>query len=410
MTKCGGTAEQGSFSEEASGALLAVRVAVGQLLDACAVPPQTVQRSHKRLQIDKNLAWRLAKVLQEEDLHAAARHMPGLNAMRALFAFAEGQQVPPQLISEVRDSLEAFGRLVEDRAGNRKTFELMLSAQSSSPEEDTDAVYRKEATIAQSYLWGVIAQAQIRANIVRPSAKPGFLDVAAIGGFVGLRWIRPGTGWVVSRTRCMSDDGAALRQPVGEPIDPAISPGAVPLLREYCSPNLPRLRRSEVEHGFVTDELVTDEVGVASSATVMTGELYRALVRSTRDEHNRTGSYVQRARTPCEALLFDVLLHKDLLRRDPPTLSVFGDMEYGSEMAPTAARQRNRIMQWQKLASLGKGVAAAYTPHFARYTQMLASTMARLGWNPEEFSVFRVEIPYPILPSSVAVQCELPDQ
>lgn len=380
------------------------------MLDACGVPVQSVQRAHRRLEIDKKLAWRLAKVLQGDDPYAAVRHVPGTAAMRRLFKRAEARHVSPAVLERARSAIDGFEAFSDTHAPSRRTLEHMLSAYTMADVEEADVGHRREAAISLGYLWGVLAAAQMRTYIVQRSNERGLLDVASIGGFVGLQWIRPNVGWVVHRTKCQDDDGQAWQCPPGEALDPGVNPGSAPILRDYCSTPLPPMRRVAIESGFVIDELIQSDVGRSTATTCLTGEIYRGLAPGQQDERNRQGNLVVSARTPCEHFLLDVLMHEDVARDQNPELLVYGDFELGSDSVPIAKRQRNRIMPWKRLEHLGRGIRGAYTPCFKRYIEMLDECLERLGWTPSEFRLLRASIPYPVNPSTVAVQCVLPER
>src|SRR5690606_27310219 len=97
---------------------------------------------------------------------------------------------------------------------------------------------------------------------------------------------------------------------------------------------------------------VQANVGTSSATTCLVGELQRGWVPAYRDEHNRSGSLVASARTPCHILLFDALLHRDALVDADPRLLVFGDLEFQSETTPIERRSRNRLMPWKTLENL----------------------------------------------------------
>src|SRR5690606_9689607 len=106
----------------------------------------------------------------------------------------------------------------------------------------------------------------------RPNGR-GAIDVATVGGFVDMQWIRPKVGWTISwRGR---HDHRGSEWPVGEhrPLDPDLGPDDVPLLKKYCSSPLPPMRRFVGLRGAVIDEIVQSNVGRTSSTTCMVGEV-----------------------------------------------------------------------------------------------------------------------------------------
>ena len=344
----GSTAEAKPFAAQAGEVLLEVRTAVGQMLEACGVPVQTVQRSYRQLGVDKMLAWRLSKVLQADDPFSTARHMPGAAAMRSLFERAEAEHVSPQLIERARRSIEQLDAFIQEHAESRRAFELMLSAHAGQDLEETDLVHRKEATRALSYIWGVLARAQILTYICRPD-HAGAIDVVAMGGVVDMQWIRPNVGWIVNQRMRFDEVGGEL--PIGEhrPLDPGLQPGDVPLLRDYCSTPFPPMQRVHGAHGLVMDEIIQSNVGRSSTTTCLIGEINYGWMPRYVEEDWEECTYNVRARTPTEVFVFDYLVHRDIEMASPPSLAIYGDLESRLGSFPRAVRERRRLMPWKKL-------------------------------------------------------------
>lgn len=402
-------AEPKIFSTHVGEIVLEVRTALGQMLAACGVSPQAVQRAYGQLHIDKKLAWRLGKVLQSDDPYVAARHIPGAAGMRALFDHARAEGIPAPVLERAREAIDRFDDFADAHARSRRAFDLMLSAHAASNLEEIDVIHRKEATIPQSYIWGVFAEAQLNTCIARVD-ESGLIDAVSISGYINLQWVRPNVGWVVKRGACCDDDGKPRSCPLPEPLDPTTRPGEVPLLKKYCSPVLPPMRRVRTSAGFMIDELVQDNVGTSSAATCVIAEIQRGWIPAFRDAHNRSGAYIAKSRTPCHMFLYDVLFHPDTLADVDPELLVFGDLEFGYEAAGVEHRSRHRLMPWKTLEDLGCGITRAYTSHFPPYVDMLADCFKHLGWDPAEFRLFRAAIEYPIIPSSVAIRYDLPER
>lgn len=405
------TAEPKAFAVQAGDVLLEVRIAVGQMLEACGVPLQTVQRSHRQLGIDKMLAWRLSKVLQSDDPFATARHMPGAAAMRALFERAEAEAVAPEVIVRAEKSIERLEAFIHEHAQSRRAFDLMLSAHADQGVEEADLVHRKEATAALSYIWGVLARAHLRTYVCRPGASD-MIDVAGIGGFIDLQWIKPNVGWLVSQRARYDDDDPARALPFGElgehrPLDPGVQPGDVPLLRKYCSEPLPPMRRIEAGSGRVIDEIIQSNVGRSSATTCLIGEINYAWMPRYLSQGVDGSTYSVFSRTPAETFIFDYLIHRDMVTPSEPKLQVYGDLELRSETAPASLRSRHRLMPWKELENLGWGIKRAYTPHFARYVELLGDCFEALGWDSSEFLLHRAVIEHPVIPSTLSIWYEL---
>ncbi len=401
------------FEEDARQVVLQIRAAFAAIVDALGRPAAGAGELQLKLGIDKTLAWRIATLVQIRDPFLAAQRVPRPTSIEKFLTRAARQNVPPNLIKEARTAAEGFERLIHVHAGDRTSLEMMLSGHAIEGREQADLAQRKAAFTAQSYIWGVQARTQVKTDILHPSGERGLMDIASIRGFVDLRWIRPGVPWVIARMRCTDDDGQMRRKFEREPIAGSYPTedgrSVVPLLREFCSEPLPKFRRVGGSHGFLEDEIVEGPVGNTSAVTCMTGEVSCKITSYYRNEHNQSGIYVSRLRTPCTALLFDVLIHEELFGEVDPDVRVFGDLDVEAATTPMIHRSRHRLMTCATIEDLGTGLSGAYTQHAPRYDEMLRFCLDRLGWDSRRFKLFRVYIQYPAIPSSVFVRHDLPE-
>jgi len=180
----------------------------------------------------------------------------------------------------------------------------------------------------------------------------------------------------------------------------------VNVLEPFCSQPLPRFERLEMGGGFSSVVVRGDSIGNASSMTCFVGDVFRRAFGRYVDEHNRTQASQALIRTPCELLVLDVLVHRSLGWQQKPWLSVLSDHR-GVDPIPLG-RDCDRVSVAGRIVYLGKGVTVGATGEVPRYEEMLRYAMQLLGWNPDEFDVYRCRIEYPIMPSSVVLHFDLP--
>ncbi|MFH1749246.1 MAG: hypothetical protein ABIG44_19620 [Planctomycetota bacterium] len=401
------------FEEHARNALLRIKGAFVEIIDALPGHITRPRELSKALKIDTKLAWKVAKVAHGADPFAAAQYIPGAAANKAFLESAAAQGVPATRIHEAEAALEEFERLVDLHAGDRPTLEMMLLSYAREGRAQADLAHRKAAFAANSYIWGVRASTHLKADFVHPAAEIGRLDFVTLRGFVGLRRIRPNVPWVIDRARLANDDGTLRRRPIRQPLDPAgdTADGSAeaPLVREFCSKPLPVFRRVEAPDGFMEDELAPGEVGNTGAVTCITGEVLHNAASQYSTEHDRWATHAVRMRTPCEELLFDLLVHEDLFGPLKPDLAVYSELAGGPPVLPIESRERDRLATWEWVEYLGKGPAVVHTPHVPRYAEMIRYTLDKLGWDGKRFDVYRVRMQFPIIPTSVLVTYELPE-
>jgi hypothetical protein len=67
-----------------------------------------------------------------------------------------------------------------------------------------------------------------------------------------------------------------------------------------------------------------------------------------------------------------------------------------------------RLQPYESVAHLGRGPSALYATDVPRYVEMGRYIFDRLGWDAERFLVYRCRLEYPVLPSTVVMQFDLP--
>ncbi|MCK4660139.1 MAG: hypothetical protein KAV82_11510 [Phycisphaerae bacterium] len=402
-----------SFEERAKQVLQQFRGAFAEVVDAL---PGLITRPHelsKSLKIDMKLAWKIMKVAHGSDLFAAAQHIPGSLGIKVFLKAAARQSVPAPRIRAVEAAVGQFERLIEVHAGDRATLEMMLASYGGGDRRQADLAQQKAAFTAQSYIWGVQARTQLKVDFLHPATEKGRLDIATLRGFVGLRRIRPNVPWVIARARVIDDDGKLRSPSIRKPLDPTEDDAdgitSAPLLREFCSKPLPRFRRIVGPHGFLEDELAEGEVGNTGAITCITGDVAYNAASYYRAEHNRYAALAVLMRTPCEALLFDLFVHEDLFGSIEPELAVYSELAGGPPIPPIEGRERDRLDTWEQVEYLGKGPSVVHTPHVPRHAEMIRYTLDKLGWDSERFDVYRVQMQFPIIPTSVLMMHELPE-
>ena len=406
-----------ALEQHAENVLRRLRAAFADLFGALEIDAETPRHVARRLGLDKSLAWKVATIAHGVDLFAIGQHLPGSGGMEIFFKGAQrhlqGRAASPRatrLIEAARSAVRDFDRLVEIHSGDRASLEIMLSSYARESPERLGMLHRKQLFSGASYLWGVQAKVQLRADFVAPSREPGMVDIASVRGFIGLRRLRPEVPWVIDRTR-IADDDARVRQPFGrEALDPDCdSDTDAPLLPEFCSKPLPELRRVPGPEGFVHFELVPGAVGDTGAVTYVGGEVFRGVAPRYRDERNRFGEHGQLMRTPCRLLVFDVFLYRGLGFATPPALVVEGQ-PLGVPRYPSGDRERGRLPVHELVEDLGAGPPMVQTADISNYARIVGSVFSRLGWNASDFHGFRVRMRYPPSPTVVVLQYPLPEQ
>ncbi len=368
----------------------------------------------KSLGIDMKLSWSLFQIVGATDLLAAGQYVPGLGATRKLLRAAARHGLPPQVIENVSSAVEEFDRLVRVHAGDRPTFDLMISGRASNGLDKIGVTHRRDAFRANSHIWGVQAKTKLLAHFLQPGTESGMADGATVRGLIGFRRIRPNVPWVIARARCIDDDGVVRRMPVRAPLEvpaDAATGGATaaPFLTEFCTKPLPVCRSFATSDGFAEHELVEGPVGSTGAITCVMGDVVRNAASYCRDEHNYRNDYSAFVREPCEVLINDLFVHEEMFGPLTPEVILYGDLGGGPEY-PAGGREPPRLPVEESVDYLGKGPSVVATPDVPRYAKLAGYVFERLGWEGARFDVYRVRMPYPVLPAIIAMRHPLRDR
>jgi hypothetical protein len=402
-----------TFQTDAERVLSRVRNAFAQVLEILRRDTQEGKSLDRALGIDRTLSWKIQKVAHSADLFVAAQHMPGSTAMEIFLKAAIQRDVPGDIVESAAHALADFEKLVELHAGDRASFEIMAAGFTKRVRASASLAHCRAAVRANAGIWGVHAAAQLRTDVIWPSSRSGQVDIASLRGFVGFRRLRPDVPWVIARSRCSDNDGRVRRIFAPEPIDPAghgegeLPP--VPLLRDFCSRPLPEFRRVAWGDGYLDDELLAGPVGNRGAVTCIAGEVSRSVASYFRDGDNTFGEFIVTVRTPCDALVFDLLVHEDLFPDSSPEFAVYSELAGGAPF-PAGNRTRQPLPIPASVDLIGRGPEAVHCAEVPRYAEMIRYALDKLAWNGSRLRVYRVCLPFPPMPASVVMRYELPEK
>lgn len=400
--------ESCSFEVDAAEVLTRLRSALSEIV---AAVPERISKGadlHRALKIDRQLSWKVFKVVSAADPVTAGPHVPSRGNMSTFLKAARKQGVPEPLIDSALGATADFESLVATHAGDRATFDSMVSALARDESaEQLDLVHRRLAFRAQRHLLGIQAKTQLKLIAMQPSTDPNLLDGIRVEGFFDLCRLRGDAPLVVAQAGAQNDDGSpvALNR---EPLEPGGALGGMSLLRGFCSRPLPEFRAAETGRGFMRGELIGGGVGNQGAITCVEGHITRTAVPRYSDEENKLAGTVVAVRTPCEVLILDLLQRKDTYGEISPTVVVHAE-HLGETTWDSVVQNRFRLPWHPTVSYLGRGPSVLHTPDIPRYAELGRYVFERAGWEGSEFDVYRCRIEYPIMPSSVELRFDLPD-
>ena len=147
------------FSDAAATRLRAAQAALIDVLASAGVGGARPVDLGRQLRLDKTLAWRVARFVEEADPLRAARHIPGDAGVEIVLRALAEQGVDADRVEAVRVADRELREFVRQHAGDRRSFEAMLARGprgGRDPRVESDEC--RELFRAGSVVWGVRAQ------------------------------------------------------------------------------------------------------------------------------------------------------------------------------------------------------------------------------------------------------------
>lgn len=398
------------FEEHLRTALRWFRSALADITAEVGADATRPQQLARQLGLDKSLAWHLTSILSVDDLPAIVGHLPGKAGLRIAVSRFEDAGASADTLESLQRSIDEIERVISTHCGDRGTLEMMVGHfRGENGHAAQEEAHRKRLFQGASAIWGVQARMQLAAHFIAPSREdPEMLDSALISGLIGFRRLRPDVPWAVASVRRFADDGARARPIAIEPVDPGVGADDAPLLAEFCSKPLPALQISPGPAGVTRYEIVEGPVGNTAACTAVAGWIWRSDVSPWRSPTDQYGEHIAYLYTPAKLLVLDLFVHKDVPFNQPQPL-LYSQLP-GGPTYPSGGRDRGKLPLRQGLIDLGASPPDATTPEFPRHQKLVEQVCERLGWSSNEFTGYRLRLPYPPIPALATLRHELPEK
>jgi hypothetical protein len=381
-----------AFAEHFETATQRLRASLTELLTENGARPDKPQEISRRFGLNKNLAWKIARIVTAQDSTDIVPLMPGASGLRlALDAFAK-HGARKETIESVRRASAQFDLMTTTHAKDRKGLELLLS--SMLPDRiDRERLEnsRKLAFQGNSATLGLQVQSSFTTTIMTPSAsQEGWLDFTLIRGLVGFQRLRPHGSWPM-----ISLSSYGVREKITA-LDPSTAEGQAPLLKEFCSDaDIPI--ESVVGDDGTRFEMGPGPVGKTASSTTVFGWRLNAAAPIQGGGADEVGEHFFRLDLPSERVQYDLLIHRDIKFPDGPKAFLYNLMP-GQVTYPLSQQAAYSLPLPETVLDLGVSpvLATQFVPH---YRSMVESVCVTSGWDLREFRCYRLEVCSPPIPS-----------
>ncbi len=385
-----------------------VRTSLAELVDSVGADPAHSQNMARRFGLNKNLTWKISKVICEADPFAALQHLPGRSGINIFLESLARAGASEREIDSARAAMAEFDRLVDTHSDDRELFEVIMGSLASEGQHQKGEAHRKLAFRGNCAIWGVQAKAQISTHFVVPNGDSDELDLVRLSGLCELRRLRANVPWTVSTIVRICEDGV-LQAPKGEfePLDPAFAgEGVAPLMADFCSQPLPKVRVVPGRGGMLRHEIVEGPVGNTAGVTCIDGWINHRFSSRYDDENKALSGHSASLTTPAELLILDVFIRRDLgisVSREPLLCS---ELPGGPDYTP-ADPGCALLPIHERVQELGSP-PLLITPEIPQYNQMVHAVLGRLGQDAKDFLGYRLKMRYPPIPTLATICVELP--
>lgn len=371
------------FSTESRQAFTRLQDAVRRVLASAAVESQRPTDLARTFDLDYALAWQIHTLASQPDLEISARVVPKSGAMER-FLRASESLAPSETAKAARDAYGAFESAVEQLAGDRDTFDAIVTLQRPQDASGLRRI-RRAAYKANTAVWGVMCRCGISTFVMRENPDGGY-DALSIRGRVGFQRLYPGA---------MASIGASSRffntaTPHGVP-RPAPTVAHCELIDSACVGPRPKLVRSLDPEGIERDQLKIEGMGkLAESSFFWRNLALRMPFDMSKAPHLAGTTCI----LPTELVLLDLLIPRRWLRKPVARVWTTPDSTRGSIPDPDGPFH----LPFEGGAKhLGQSLGSLHTPALPMYADLVRSELGRLGWQDEVYEIYRCEVQYPIL-------------
>lgn len=397
----------GAFRSECDAAITVMRQSLRDLAAATNSDPLRPQDVSRRFGINKNLTWKLARVLLADDSFEAIGMIPGPEGVEIYLRAFESVGAPLARTEAVREAMRRFDAIVTRHFGDRSQLEVVLDGLRSDGNLESP---RRMAFKGMAGVFGLQARVRLTAQILTPTTTgptttgPDTADIALIVGLAGIQRLRPIGSLPMFRAGPQHPD----RLPSPQPFI-ASEGSAQPdfLLRDFSTFPNATVNAKEGAGGRFTLELSEGPLGRMGESDLFFATVTRGVMNLRATPGDTTSNLVTSISLPSEAFASDVFIHRSI-----PALETLRTSIHATLSQPLSEDEQQRRASRLPIDTtpifiedLSKGFGVAGVP---RYEEMILRAFESLPADPSEFRLVRVAMQYPPAPAALLVGWDLP--
>lgn len=356
----------------------------------------------RALEIDRNTCQRIVAATARGDADAQLLvQLPGVMGLRqfldALAKRFPGIE-PEQAIAGGRAAVERFEQLIDTLAGSQRKLRERLELDremdgAQLPATPDDVMARRSLFRAAVDVVGRWSETRLTMRIIRPvPGDPLHTENIRMTGHVG-HVSRPVA--VPLEVYSATPENLVERTgPAFQTLDASQKVGNTPgfLMTKFCTEPLPRVTSRATESRVI--HAIDEAAARGEPSDIFVADRRAGVDKHPASQHPPIGEVCTIMNFPTRRFIMDVYLHKDIARRCIPLMEV----HLASPWAGSAllARWSTRLPGGPRLELLGTGLSNAGSDAYPRHTEVAREMFSSVGWEPDEFVGYRVDVAYPV--------------
>jgi len=387
-----------------------VRQSLTQLLESVHLKPTKGRETARSLQIDRNLVWRMTRIIKAEDILATISDIPTSQQVEKICGACEGLGAPEAKVSALRQAIAVFEQVVEECAGNREYFEAMVSGLQVDDVTQRQESTRKITFLGNLSLWGVQARVNFKTMIYVPGASSDIIDCIRVAGLVDFKRSRQ-RSWPIHRVAAYDDAGSIISIKTAPILPDENLPPGLPLLKPFCSGTQLDIVPVERHYGTRYD-LAPGPFGNQGTLTyVFADKLTHAheVYRTTDRGDDRYMASMNDLVTPSEYVVHDIFLHKSFKIDAAPEVLLLDRLSTARGYQHNDV-EKDRLPLSTRILNVSAGPASSAITQYPEYSKMIQFILDREGLDADELRGYRFTMTYPPVPSAVVMRVALSER
>lgn len=394
-----------------------LRDALKAIMVASRIDTPRVKELTQKLGVDKSTASRIVRGVRATGIEEALREFPALAGLMKFIEACVLRGAESGVVERAKQAANAFEETLRAFPGGRGGLMTALAEsiplgagmnlageKAARPSEERAA--RRAAFNAATYLQGIWLEGSIHGMFIGPGSRPGKLDQALVNAVVGMKRLRSGPPVTVGGLY-----GSPLTQglPTRVTLDgaPILDDARVVFLREFCDGPVDRVHVEKRDRSFLL-WLDREDPPLDQPATLVYGVRSIDFIDEFKSEKFHFACTNFMVRRPTRLFVLELLVWKGALDGHEPVLYISMEPQRVPDPILGPPADGHECLEHSGgFVKMGQGFAEAGGTHADAFVPIFKESMKRLGWDPEGFVRYRLEIEYPLAFVGLQVWIEL---